>query len=354
MNIQGFAGDLAYNLPYEFVSPAANVLYPMGCGMLIRRSVWSELAPLDTSTLKWYDDTELGIRVWLLGFRVVVAPYAFFDHQPNTSDQFIVRRQWQTTFFFERARLRTVFKFFPRKMLGCFVAGECKRDSLLLFSPAGKEVLVRILAWLWNLAYLSSLLKIRGDFFSKSKGQFWDLVDNSTGRFPPLSPANLRLRPNPEEAGASLVMGSAQDASFLHFGWYEQETDGQQVFRWSDQFASALFSLSCTSASLRLFCRIHPSAAAVKLSVRHFGDEQILIEHWIEAEGGIWQEQSVTLILAPGLYEVLLASKETAVDGAGRRIGMALSWLEFSETKAKEAIKVEPPQLRERTGTGRE
>jgi len=76
LNLQGYGGDFCFDCPYEFAQLPDRVLYAMGCGMVVRRAVLSAIGPFDEKLFNYYDDTEMGIRVWKSGYEVVVAPDA--------------------------------------------------------------------------------------------------------------------------------------------------------------------------------------------------------------------------------------------------------------------------------------
>jgi GT2 family glycosyltransferase len=80
VNRQGWAADLSMSESYERAEIASEALYPMGCGMALRRSALERVGPFDDRMLNYYDDVDYGVRLWRAGFRVVVAPDARIDH----------------------------------------------------------------------------------------------------------------------------------------------------------------------------------------------------------------------------------------------------------------------------------
>lgn len=84
--------------------------YPMGCGMVIRRDGLEGIWPLDDSALKWHDDTEIGIRIRKLGYRVVFKSSSRVLHKPGHSDpHHFLERHLQA----ETARFRLLIKYYP-------------------------------------------------------------------------------------------------------------------------------------------------------------------------------------------------------------------------------------------------
>jgi GT2 family glycosyltransferase len=63
--------------PGEIVDEA---LYPMGCGMAVRRAAVDRVGTFDDRMLNYYDDVDYGTRLWRAGYRVTVAADAWIDH----------------------------------------------------------------------------------------------------------------------------------------------------------------------------------------------------------------------------------------------------------------------------------
>ncbi len=161
MNRGGYAWDLGYGESIETVTVLDEALFPMGCGMVVRKDVLEKIGPLDPITVKWYDDVELGIRIWKYGYAVAVQPRAIVDHDLRTADQILSGSNWHRAYLFERARIRTVLKYFSVLNLVRFVARETIANVTLAFSPRWKEVAVRNLAYLWNVLHSPSVFSYR-------------------------------------------------------------------------------------------------------------------------------------------------------------------------------------------------
>src|SRR4029077_19792394 len=74
LNLRGYGGDYCFKEPYEFASFPRHVLYPMGCGMVVRRAVLERMAGFDELLFNYYDDAEVGFWAWRMGLQVVFAP----------------------------------------------------------------------------------------------------------------------------------------------------------------------------------------------------------------------------------------------------------------------------------------
>ena len=125
VNRQGWAADLSMNESYERAEIACEALYPMGCGMALRRSALERVGPFDDRMLNYYDDVDYGVRLWRAGCRVAVAPGAWIDHgfagaggEGGDSDH--------KRLLCERHRMRVVLKPPPP---GRCRAGRCTRRA---------------------------------------------------------------------------------------------------------------------------------------------------------------------------------------------------------------------------------
>jgi GT2 family glycosyltransferase len=187
VNYQGYGADFCFNDPYEFARLPRQVLYAMGCGMVVRRDVLDRIGPLDEKLFNYYDNTELGIRAWKSGFQVVVAPQAWVDHGFSYSDEILNNK----AFLCERNRIRTVLKYFPLGTLPSWLAHE------IAFSGKfnHEHLMIVVKAWIWNFVHLPSMLRLRITFALRRK-PFWHLLDPSWGHFPPPHANNQANRPD--------------------------------------------------------------------------------------------------------------------------------------------------------------
>lgn len=89
---------------------ASPVDYPMGCGMVLRKEGLERIWPLDEGSLKWHDDTEIGIRIRRLGYHVLFTPDSTVLHNLGHSDPTDndVRHLMA-----EEARFRLLLKYYP-------------------------------------------------------------------------------------------------------------------------------------------------------------------------------------------------------------------------------------------------
>ncbi|HEX9117393.1 MAG TPA: glycosyltransferase, partial [Anaerolineae bacterium] len=87
---------------------AHDLLAPCGGAMIIRREVYRAVGGFDEDYIAYYEDLDLGWRLWLYGYRVVFAPDAIVYHrQHQTGIGFPVEKRYAQS---EMNALRTVIK----------------------------------------------------------------------------------------------------------------------------------------------------------------------------------------------------------------------------------------------------
>ncbi len=319
INFQGYGADFCFNAPYEFARFSREVLYSMAIGMAIRKSVMDQCGPLDPLPIKWYEDTELGIRLWKLGFRVVVTPNAWVDHDIGHSDQFLPDK----IYLCEKARIRTALKYYPLGRLLAWLLREipnsCRYGKYRWSIP--------VKAWLWNLAHLGSAVGWRLHF-RFADGPFWHLVHPSWGTFPPPTPNNRSFEPNLRRAGSHLILGGGMDLQQLNFGWYDAEKDEVTTYRWSDAEASAFFRFTSPVRTLSITLRGPLAVQRVRLMLRRAGEIVPELEMSITTSSS-WEAQACSVALEEGLYELVLVVGQACVDRLGRTVGVAVSSIAF-------------------------
>lgn len=318
VNWQGYGGDVAFYEPYEFARLPEEVLYPMGCGMVLRRAALDKIAPLDDALLNYFDDTEVGFRLWAAGFRVAVARRAWVDHDFNYSSRFLPGR----ASLIQRGRIRTVLKYFPIRHLARFAwreAGHVIRNWPLWPIFVG--------AWLWNAAHLASALRQRRRFGAGFK-DLERLLSPTWGWFPPAAPTHTLYRPRLAALGPLVHVGDeAQD--HLVFGWYWAEARRGVFFRWTAAQASVFVRLR-TACEL-LWLVLQPAAVqTLSVRVRRLGEVDPVWETVLAdlRPGPDWQFLSLDCPLPAGDYEVLLLAHATALR-QGRTVGVAVHRIEF-------------------------
>ncbi len=319
INRRGYGGDLCFNVPYEFAELPREVLYPMGCGMVIRKDVMDRIGPLDALLMNYYDDTELGIRIWKLGFRIVTAHDAWVDHDFNYSDRLLRNK----LLLCERNRIRTVLKYYPLRRLVSWLRHEGPFLRYLK-TPGLRAVPFR--AWGWNLAHLASALRWRLRF-GLSGHEFWRHVEPSWHDFPAPGPNNQAFRPDPGQATSRLTLDGAADSHQLNFGWYYVEHDGPLAYRWSNGRASAFIRLTAPARRLCLTMRHVTAEQRSQAILRRAGEIEPLARVGLNPSASAWHDTRHPVALGAGLYECLLLTEPTCTDGGQRQLGTAVARL---------------------------
>jgi len=84
------------------------LLFPCGGAMLVRRDVFLEAGGFDPAYFAYFEDVDLGWRLWLMGYKVVYAPRAVVYHRHHGSWQAVPGpKTWALS---ERNTLLTVLK----------------------------------------------------------------------------------------------------------------------------------------------------------------------------------------------------------------------------------------------------
>jgi len=328
VNRQGWAADLSMNESYEDVRLAAQALYPMGCGMALRREALQRVGPFDDRMLNYYDDVDYGTRLWRAGYRVAVAPDAWIDHGFGAARGDSARKR----LLCERHRMRIVLKHAPARLLATWAAWEARG-----LRTATRPVRVQKLRSIaWNLRHLPSTLAGRWRL-RNAPAVPDELLDSSWGDgFPVGMP--LRLTPAPQRAGPSIDMSEPEALDQLLHGWFPAERVGERSYRWAATSAAALVHLDAPARRLRLdYAHVPVDIGGVDVSIRRVGSSEPLEVAWQARLAWQYLARSVEnhpLALAPGDYEVRFASARGWSDPPHetRSLALALSSLAFVDS----------------------
>jgi GT2 family glycosyltransferase len=325
VNRQGWAADLALNESYEAAEIGGEALYPMGCGMALRRSAIDRLGPFDELMLNYYDDVDYGIRLWRRGYRVVVAADAWVDHSFGGSDS-----SWKRLLC-ERHRMRVVLKQTQARTLTRWAARELGETARA--SRARRSIKLKAMAW--NVGHLPSALfsrwRMRRDPPVPER-----LVDPSWGEgFPAGVP--LRTIPRPETAVSAVDLANPSSEAQLLYGWFPAENAGGRSYRWAGKRAAALVRLETPARRLRLeYTHVPVDGGGVELYVRQPGSPEPLTPVWATHLSWQYTARSVEnhpVALASGDYEVVFSARQGWSDPPRetRSLGFALSRMSFED-----------------------
>jgi GT2 family glycosyltransferase len=328
VNRQGWAADLSMNKSYEHAQIASEALYPMGCGMAVRRSALERVGPFDDRMLNYYDDVDYGIRLWRVGYRVVVAPDAFIDHGFGQSSGETARKR----LLCERHRMRVVLKHVPPRDLRRWVSHEMR--TLRQARRPHRSIKLRAMAW--NVAHLPSVLASRARL-RHQPGVPDRLVNPSWGdAFPVGVPA--RSTPRPETATNVLDMAEPRREDQLLYGWFSAEVaEKGRSRRWADTEAGALIELRSAAKILRLdYTNAPVDLGGVDIQVRRVGAEP-LEPVWSAQLPWQYTERTLEsrlLNLPAGAYEILFSTERGWSDPPRetRLLSLALARMAFEES----------------------
>lgn len=314
LSLRGYGGDYCFQVPFEFAELPHLVLYPMGCGMVVRRRVLEAMGGFDEALFNYYDDVEVGVWTWRLALRVECAAAAWVDHGFSASDA-INRNKIALC---ERNRIRTVLKYFPAHLLPGWLLHEL---GSLCWPRPGWQWAIPWRAWGWNLAHLGSTWRLRRRF-APERGRFDSLLAPTWGSFPPPRPNNhLAPPPDVDAAGATLAFDAAA-APQLGYGWYPVEP-GAPPMRWTAAAATAFVRVPPATRELACTWRTARGDQEVSVRLRRLDDLAVVWE-WRDVPGTTWTEARTACDVPPGVYELQFTSAPAAGDATGRELGVGL------------------------------
>src|SRR5262249_10312258 len=117
---RGFQEQLGTSVEHARVEERP-VLFANGAAMMVDRRVLLDAGGWDEDTFAYYEDTELGWRLWLLGHEVWFAPKALVRHRhQGTSTRWPAASR---TRLLERNALRTIYALLETDNLAPALAG---------------------------------------------------------------------------------------------------------------------------------------------------------------------------------------------------------------------------------------
>ncbi len=328
VNRQGWAADLSMSESYERAEIRSEALYPMGCGMAMRRSAVERVGPFDDRMLNYYDDVDYGMRLWRAGYRVVVAPEAWVDHDFGHGGGDPARKR----LLCEQHRMRVVLKHasLPR------LARWALHEALATIRACSSRRRLKLKAMRWNVRHLPSTLASRWRL--RRAGRVPDrLVDPSWGDGFPSGVPPLRT-PRPEAATNTIDVSDPSSEGQLLYGWFAVEPISGRSYRWAGIQAAALIRLQVPARRLRLhYAHVPVDMGGVDMCIRRAGSPEPLTPVWGTRLS--WQsiEQSVEshpLALPAGDYEVVFCARHgwSGPSVESRSLAFALASMSFEES----------------------
>jgi GT2 family glycosyltransferase len=127
----GWAGDCGGPLS-ALPGQDREIAFPSGAAMVVRREAWIALDGLDREYFMYGEDLDLGLRLWLHGYKVGLVPSARVNHGYEFDKG---RSKW---FWLERNRWRTVLSVYPAALLA-LLAPALLAAELGLLAVAGRQ-----------------------------------------------------------------------------------------------------------------------------------------------------------------------------------------------------------------------
>ena len=107
---------LGQPLTHDTYTEMQPTLYACGGAMIVEREVFLRVGGFDENHFIYYEDLDLGWRLWVLGYEVVFAPDALVNHRHHgTMSSFSDYRKWV---LFKRNSLYTIIKNYSDENLG--------------------------------------------------------------------------------------------------------------------------------------------------------------------------------------------------------------------------------------------
>jgi len=328
VNRQGWAADLSMNESYEWAEIASEALYPMGCGMAVRRSAVARVGPFDDRMLNYYDDVDYGIRLWRGGYRVVVAADAWIDHGFGQAGGDSARKQ----LLCERHRMRVVLKHAPARALVRWLEHEARELKRAAWSRRS----VKLRAMAWNARHLPSVLasrrRMRGSLAAPDRLVEASFGDRFPAGVPPIS------TPHPERAGGGIEMADPSSEEQLIYGWFPAERVAGRSYRWTGARAAAMVRLQAPMKRLRLdYAHVPEDLGGVDVRIRRSGSPDPLAPVW--STHLLWQYiarsvENHPVALTPGDYEVVFSARAAWPEPPleTRSLGLSLASMSFEES----------------------
>jgi GT2 family glycosyltransferase len=113
MTFDGHAFQLDYRRPLSAArmpGRGEELLFACGGNMLVRREAFQAVGRFDESFFAYYEDVDLGWRLWAAGYRVVAEPEAVVHHRSMATSDLL--GLYDRGFLFERNAFATAYKNF--------------------------------------------------------------------------------------------------------------------------------------------------------------------------------------------------------------------------------------------------
>lgn len=116
VNFYGMGNQFFHDLPVDAVQVNQHeLLFACGGAMLVDRTIFLQVGGFDEDYFAYFEDVDFGWRLWLYGYRVMLAPEAIVYHRQHGTANAMYRYQVNT--LFERNALLTILKNYDEENL---------------------------------------------------------------------------------------------------------------------------------------------------------------------------------------------------------------------------------------------
>lgn len=116
MNFCGMGFQIDYGVPHDDrYLEEKEILFACGGSMLIGREIFLECGGFDEDYFAYFEDVDLGWRLWVLGYRVVFSPRAITYHRHQGTAKHLPREK--RALLYERNALYTIIKNYDEENL---------------------------------------------------------------------------------------------------------------------------------------------------------------------------------------------------------------------------------------------
>ena len=107
--------------PGEGPESRRDILFGTGSSLILRKDVFEKVGGFDDDYFMFFEDVDLGWRLWVLGYRVRYVPQSISYHRHHASMSSI--GSWREKYLLERNALYTIYKNYGEENLSRFLPG---------------------------------------------------------------------------------------------------------------------------------------------------------------------------------------------------------------------------------------
>jgi len=148
----GFSWCGGFGRPATEFPEERDIMAATGAAMMLRREVWEELGGFEPRYFAYHEDTDLSLRCWQRGLRVVFVPGAEVVHRyefgRNPAKMYLVERNRLITVLTTFERRTLVFLALPLLFVECGLLAVAMREGWARQKLAGWIWLIRNWRWL--------------------------------------------------------------------------------------------------------------------------------------------------------------------------------------------------------------